>query len=172
MHKILKKVVLLVLLATASVHAQETKPTKQIVVKGDITKVFTITQETIKKANVVAIPDVVITNHLGEPRKTLTKLKGVLLKDLLAKEVIYTVESPKYYSEYYFIFEAADGYKVVYSWNELFNSETGNHVFLITSVDGKNSSEMDDSILTLCTTDKKTGRRHVKFLKTITVQRV
>ena len=75
-------------------------------------------------------------------------------------------------SEYYFVFAASDGYKVVYSWNELFNTSVGESVYLVTEKDGKTITEMDDSILVVSTKDFKTGRRNVKGLASIAVMRV
>ncbi len=101
-----------------------------------------------------------ITNHLGEPRKTLQGLEGIRVRDLLELKE----DNPKLFSEFYFTFKAADDYKVVFSSNELFNSPTGDQVFIITSRDGKKLEEMEDRILVISSSDFKTGRRHLKFL--------
>lgn len=115
--------------------------------------------------------DVVITNHLGEPRGISKQLEGVLVKDLL-KDLELKEESPKRFSEFYFTFVAIDNYKVVYSWNEIFNSPTGDNLFLITAKDGKKLKDMDERILILTSTDLKTGRRYIKRLSKILVERV
>ena len=78
-------------------------------------------------------------------------------------------KSPKVLSEFYFKCIASDGYTVVYSWNELYNTETGNNSFLIAEKDGKKINEIDGSILMLCNTDFKTGRRYVKRLSKIEI---
>ncbi|MBX2897892.1 MAG: hypothetical protein KF763_20790 [Cyclobacteriaceae bacterium] len=125
----------------------------------------------IEKYPTKTIGDVVITNHLGEPRGTAEQLTGVLVKDLL-KDLELKEESPKRFSEFYLTFVAVDNYKVVYSWNEIFNSSTGDNLFLITSRDGKKLKDMDERILILTPTDFKTGRRHIKGLSKILVERV
>lgn len=43
------------------------------------------------------IADVTITNHMGEPRGTATKLTGILVKDLL-KDLELQEQSPKLFS--------------------------------------------------------------------------
>jgi len=101
----------------------------------------------------VKIDDVIITNHMGEQRSTAKNMKGVLLKDLLDK-LEFDAESPKVLSEFYLTIIATDNYKVVFSWNELSNTETGNHVYVIMSP-----------------TDFKTGRRNVKGVRQIIVGR-
>lgn len=161
------------LLAIIPVYSQ----TKENVASTDF---FTITgaveQEQIiriadlQKLPAVMLEDVVITNHLGEPRGTAKGLKGVKVKDVLVSEAIRS-ESPKALSEFFLTFIATDGYTVVFSWNELFNSPTGDHCYLITERDGKALAEMPDRILVITTTDFRTGRRHIKGLQKIVVAR-
>lgn len=74
-----------------------------------------------------AIDSIVITNHLGERRSSLKKVKAVLLKDILDKVEI-DAENHKLLSEYYLVCIASDNYKVVFSWNEIFNSDVGKSV--------------------------------------------
>lgn len=147
---------------------RKVEPTSSVIVKGTVKTEFVITEEKIKAANQLDIPDIVITNHKGEIKDTAKDLRGVLLIDLL-KELDIPINKPKELSEYYFNFIASDGYKVVFSWNELFNSPTGKAIFIVTSKNGKVLSEMDDKILLLCTSDIQSGRRHVKGLKEIVV---
>ena len=112
-----------------------------------------------------------LLNHAGEKRSTLNNLKGVLLKDVLEK-LEYETPGPRELSEFYFTIIASDQYKVVYSWNELFNSPTGNTVYLIIEKEGVSIDKMEDAILLVNTSDFKTGRRHVKAVSQIIVSRV
>lgn len=148
-----------------------TAVSEALLVTGEVQQELRFGLADLEKLPAQPIPDVVITNHLGQPKGTATQLKGVLLKDLL-QTLKLKEESPKRYSEFFFTFIAADQYKVVYSWNEIFNSPTGLHVYLITSKAGKPLATMDDRILVLTTTDFKTGRRHIKGLSRIVVSRV
>jgi len=144
--------------------------TNEFVVTGQIKKEIKFTLADIEKYTSKPIADVVITNHLGEPRRIAKQLSGILVKDIL-KEMELSEESPKRFSEFYFTFIAVDNYKVVYSWNEIFNSPTGDNLFLITSQDGKKIKDMAERILILTPTDFKTGRRHIKGLSKIVVGR-
>lgn len=116
------------------------------------------------------IADVPITNHAGEPRGIAKNLKGFPVK-LLFEGVEFDSPSPKFLSEFYLIFEATDGYRVVFSWNELFNNPLSDQVYIISAMDGKNMEEMEEGILLLSPSDTRTGRRHVKNLSKIIVQR-
>ena len=97
-------------------------------------------------------------------------MKAVLLKDILDK-VELDSETPKVLSEYFLVCIASDNYKSVFSWNEIFNSPTGNSVYIITSVDGNPASTLDSRIALVSPKDQMTGRRYVKGLQKIVVER-
>ena len=165
-------VALLLFLLPTSLFAQgQIKVTSSFTISGEVFSPLTVSVMDLKKWKEVAIGDLVITNHSGEKKSEAKGLKGILLKDILQTVEIKS-ENPKVLSEYYFVFTASDGYKVVYSWNELFNTSVGESVYLVTEKNGKSIIEMDDSILVVSTKDFKTGRRNVKGLSSIAVMRV
>src|SRR5882762_11354410 len=164
-------IALLFVLLPASFFAQgQIKVTSSFTISGEVFSPLTVSVVGLKKWKEVAVGDLVITNHLGEKKSEAKGLKGILLKEILQTVEIKS-ENPKVLSEYYFVFTASDGYKVVYSWNELFNTTVGESVYLITEKNGKSITEMDDSILVVSTKDFKTGRRNVKGLASIEVMR-
>ena len=117
------------------------------------------------------IDSVIITNHLKGRKSTLKKVKGVRLKDILAKIEI-DAENLKVLNEYYFVFIATDNYKVVFSWNEIFNNNSGKSFYIITGQGAKPASALDSHIAIICPGDENTGRRYIKGLQKITVERV
>ena len=169
----MKKYILIFLLAASTFTWAQTKitPTNQFTITGKIKAELKFTLADINTYPVVAIKNVTLTNHLGETKGDIQNIKGVALKPLLEK-IDFLTEKPKELSQFYLTFVASDGYKIVYSWNELFNSETGNNLFIITEKDGKKLNDIEDRILTITTTDFKTGRRYVKALDKIIVGRV
>ena len=166
----MKKVLFLSFCLISFIAIGQTKVTSSFTISGEVFTTLTVSVMDLKKWKDVAIGDLVITNHLGEVKSEANGLKGVLLKEILQTAEIKS-ESPKVLSEYYFVFTASDGYKVVYSWNELFNTSVGESVYLVTEKNGKTITEMDDSILVVSTKDYKTGRRNVKGLSSIVVMR-
>src|SRR5258706_4343378 len=142
-------------------NAKQMKVTSAFTVSGEVFSPLTVSVMDLKKWKEVSIGDLVITNHLGEKKSEAKGLKGILLKEIIQTIEIKS-ESPKVLSEYYFVLVATDGYKVVYSWNELFNTLVGDSVYLVTEKNGKIITEMDASILIVSTKDFKTGRRNVK----------
>lgn len=144
--------------------------TNQIEITGLVKKNITITLKDIEARSSKDIPDMTITNHKGEARSELKQIKGVLVRDLL-KDVELKEDNLKLFSEFYFTFVASDKYKVVYSWNEIFNSPTGDNLYIVTSVDGEPLQDMHNRILVITPTDFKTGRRYIKCLSKIVVNR-
>lgn len=125
-----------------------------------------ITFDDLKEFKKHTIKSLKITNHLKEYKSTLENTNGVLLRDVLSK-VSFKEKSPKVLSEYYIVCIAEDNYKVVFSWNEIFNTTVGDNALLITDA----KDRPNDGISTLSPTDFATGRRYVKNLKTIQLKK-
>ncbi len=148
---------------------EKVNPTDTLKISGRIKneKIFTLSDlDAYPKNN---IEDLVITNPKGETKGTAKNIKGVLLKTVLEK-IELQADKPKELNEFYFVFIASDGYKVVFSWNEIFNTETGNNLYIITEMDGKKIKEMDQRILLAATRDFITGRRYIKGLQNIIIE--
>ncbi len=94
----------------------------------------------------------------------------VSLRSILANTTI-PVESPRLLSECYFVVQAADGYKVVFSWNEIFNNDLGKSVYVIIERAGAKNAKFEEQIAVISPSDTMTGRRFVKGVEKITVKR-
>lgn len=158
-------------MAAQSVAQKSVAPTESFIVEGNVKQSQTFTFSDLAVLPVVKIDSLVITNHLLERKSSLKNIKGVLLKDILGKLTIGQA-NPKLLSEYYFVCIASDNYKVVFSWNEIFNNETGKHVLLITELDGKQGTGMNNRMALISALDEATGRRYVKGLQKIIIERV
>ncbi len=146
-------------------------PADELQIMGKITKAVTFTLTDLTSIPSQPIQDLNIVNHKGEDKGKATGLKGFLLKTLFDK-ITFVYDKPKELNEFYFIFVATDGYKVVFSWNEIFNTEVGNSLFVITEKDGKTMTTMEDRIVVVSASDLKIGRRYIKGLSKIIVNKV
>lgn len=164
----MKKIALIILFLGLTANAQVSKT---ISVTGNIVKPITVNFTDFKNYASQSIDSLVILNHKQEYKSTLKKLKGVLLKDVLSKAE-FTVNSPKVLSEFYIVCVADDGYKVVFSWNEIFNSLTGDKALILTEINGNSTISQKEGIILVTPTDKATGRRYVKNLSKITIHQV
>lgn len=158
----------LLVLCSVWLHAQDTKSLDIITPDN---KKSTLTFEKLKGFTSLSLDSLRIYNHAGEYRSTLKGKKGALLKDVLT-DVAFGEESPKVLSEYYIVCVAADGYKVVLSWNELFNTYIGESVLVVTNIKAATNGEQEDELALLSPRDIATGRRYVKQLQTINILRV
>lgn len=165
----MKNLVFIFLFATTIAYGQNV--TISVKVEGRIKnpKVFSFAE--LKKMPMVHIDSLQLYNHMMVPRSMVRNIKGVLLKDLL-KDIEFDAASPKDLSEYYITCVAADNYKAVFSWNEIFNSPTGDKVMVAIEHNGASAAVDKEGLLLVTPTDRATGRRHVKELNRIIIQRV
>jgi len=98
--------------------------TDHIQISGLVDSSFSISFETIARQKAVKLGHFKVISHSGAFKKEYRRLSGVPLLPILEKVKI-TAQNPKELSEYYFVMSASDGYRVVFSWNELFNTPIG-----------------------------------------------
>ena len=146
-------------------------PTSTIRDFGEIENETTITLESLENMKQESVAEQLIYNHNGEVKDTLNNMKGVSLKEALS-QVKFKYEKPKELNEFYFVFAASDGYRVVFSWNEIYNTEVGNFVFFITEMKGKKMQDLDQRMVLLSAKDIKSGRRYIKCLQSIEIRRL
>ncbi|HCL06129.1 MAG TPA: molybdopterin-binding protein [Chitinophagaceae bacterium] len=121
--------------------------------------------------NSISFDSIVVYNHLVVRKSVLKKVKGVLLKDIISK-ASFDISDPKPLSRYYITCIASDGYKVVFSWNEIFNSAIGKELIVITEADGVKANVLPQRIAIVSPADIATGRRYVHGLQKVVVERV
>ena len=148
-----------------------TEQTNDFTIFGLVENPISITYADILTKEAVNIGNFKVTNHTVEFRKEYNNVKGVRLIDLM-QDLKIKEANPKLLSEFYFVLKASDNYSVVASWNELFNTEIGNSFYIVVEADGKSQQDSNSNILLICTKDFKTGRRHIKGLKSIEVRRI
>lgn len=156
---------------SASAQKENIPTTENFSIEGKVKKSLAVSLADLSSYKSYSVDSIVITNHLGERRSSMKKVKGVLLKDILDKVEI-DAENHKVLSEYYFVCTASDNYKVVFSWNEIFNSDVGKSVYIITGQDGNWAYVLDNRIALVSFKDHMTGRRYVKGLQKIVIERI
>ncbi|MEN2402159.1 molybdopterin-dependent oxidoreductase [Flavobacterium sp. MC2016-06] len=137
-------------------------------VKGEVEFALQLSVDSLKKMNVATIDNLKITGKNGEVKKENKTCKGVLLKDILEKAKIKQTDHKD--RNFYIVARASDDYKATFSWAEIFNSPTGENVYVLFEENGKPIKDGDMTIISK--TDIKTGPRHVKWLKSIEVYKV
>jgi tRNA U34 2-thiouridine synthase MnmA/TrmU len=168
----MKNLIIAFVLASSSLYAQRTvTPSESLKIEGKIKTEKTFSISDLDAFPKITIPDQTLYNHKGEVKSSVKNMKGVLLKTVL-ESTEFDYEKPKELNEFYFVFVATDGYKVVFSWNEIYNTEAGNNFYIITEMDGKKLNDLEQRIPFISTADLKSGRRYIKALEKIQVKRI
>ena len=107
----------------------------------------------------------------GRTINELDSITGVLLRDILSKAII-VAPAHNDVKKMIIIASASDGYKVVFSWSEIFNSPVGDGVIVFYESQGKPLGDDVGKIALVSTKDIKTGPRRVKWLKEIEVRKI
>lgn len=163
---------IIALLINSASFAQKTiKTTDSLVITGKVKNPTTFTLADLDTFLKVPIKAPITYNQQGEPRDSLTGMRGIPLKSLL-QSIKFDSDEKKYFNEFYFVFVASDEYRVVFSWNEIYTSEAGNNFFIVTEIDGKKLKDMEQRIYFISNADSKRGNRRIKGLKTIDVRQI
>ena len=149
-------------------NAQESE---QFTVSGKVAQQLTFNLNSFKNYQLYSQDSIVVYNHLLQRKSCIKNVKGVLLKDVLSAIEIVTT-SPKKLSEYYIVCSATDGYRVVFSWNELFNTKNGNNVMVLINFDTNPIKPQKGNIAIIAPNDEATGRRFLKALNKITILQI
>ena len=162
----------LFVLLCLTINAQrDVQPTENIVIDGKVKIKTTFSLASIDTFQTVTIDFLFINNHRGEIKDTLKNVKGVPLKSIL-NSTVFDYNKPKELNGFYFVLTASDGYKAVLSWNEVYHSESGSNLFIVTEINGDKNNNLSDRILLIATNDLKSGRKYIRGLNRIEVKQI
>jgi hypothetical protein len=130
-----------------------------------------LTVDDLRKFPSQQIAEITITRQSGADAGKLQNVKGVRLRDILDQAKIVTQDHNDV-KKMVIIATASDGYKAVFSWNELFNSSSGDGALVYFEKDGKPLGDDEGRIAMISSKDTRTGPRHVKWLQSIEVKKI
>jgi DMSO/TMAO reductase YedYZ molybdopterin-dependent catalytic subunit len=133
-------------------------------VDGLVDQPTTFTVDDLRKLDA---KDVELVSEAGAARQ----YHGVLLRDVLAA-CKPTAKGRFDLRRSYIVARAADGYVVVYSWGEIFNSAIGDRVLVAYEEGGTPLPDGEGRIALVSGGDLRSGPRHVKWLESIAMRRV
>lgn len=139
-----------------------------LTVSGGVQHALTVDAASLRKR----APQQIVTLQLpGKDGGAPSVLRGVRLRDLLDEAAIASTDHNTV-KKLAIIAGASDGYKVVFSWSELFNSPLGDGVLVVFERDGKPLSQDEGPLALISAHDLKTGPRHVKWLQAVEVRQI
>lgn len=104
----------------------------------------------------------------GDPKGSIGSCRGVLLENVISlAEVIKEEHNDT--KKMYIVISAEDGYKVVFSWQEIFNTPIGGGVMILIEKNGRSLCEEDGDLELVSAEDYYTGSRYVRRLRKIEV---
>jgi len=109
------------------------------------------------------------TRAAGASERAPRKYVGVLLRDVL-NQVKLREPEPRGLRKSLVVAVARDGYKVVFSWAELYLTPIGDSVYVVYERDGAPLLPAEGPIALVSLADKSPGPRHVKWLQGIDVR--
>lgn len=145
--------------------------TDKITVSGAVEHTLVLSVDDLRKFPQQQSGDISLQRQSGADAGKLEKLKGVLLRDILQQAAVVSHDHNDV-KKLAVIAGASDGYKVVYSWSEIFNSPLGDGIIVYYEKDGAPLADSEGHIAMISAKDTRTGPRHVKWLQTITVKKV
>lgn len=145
--------------------------THSITVTGTVEHTLKLGVDDLRKFPPQQVGDLPVVCQTGASVGKLENLRGVLLKDILEKAVVVS-KSHNDVKKMAVIAGASDGYKVVFSWSEIFNSPLGEGVIVFYERDGLPLADDEGRIAMVSAKDIRTGPRHVKWLQSIEVRKI
>ena len=145
--------------------------TEKLTVSGLVEHPLTLNVADLRQFPLQRIGEEGVVSREGKTEHTLKNVSGVRLRDILAKAKIVSHDHNDV-KKIAIIVSASDGYKAVFSWNELFNSSLGDGVLVFFEENGKPLDDSEGRLALLSAKDTKTGPRYVKWLQGISVVKI
>lgn len=142
-----------------------------LAVRGAVEHPLSLSVDDLRAFPPQQLAEVMLTRQNGASAGKLENLKGVRLADLINKAVL-VVHDHNDIKKMIVVATATDGYRVVFSWSEIFNSPAGDGMVVYFEKDGQPLGADEGRIAMVSTKDTKTGPRHVKWLQTLEVRLV
>lgn len=145
--------------------------TTELSVSGLVLKPQKFSVAKLQELNATQIKQMEMVCGSGETKESGVTYKGVKLIDILDKAVV-NVEEKHGRNKLYIVASGSDGYKVLFSYQELNNSPIGDKVVVFYEKNGKEVPDNEGKIGLISANDTKTGPRHIKWLKSIEVLKI
>ncbi|CAG0967589.1 hypothetical protein MTYP_01078 [Methylophilaceae bacterium] len=145
--------------------------TQSITVSGAVEHALILSVDDLRQFPQHQVGEVSLVCQSGANVGKLENFKGVRLRDILERAVV-KIAGHNDVKKMVIIASASDGYKVVFSWSEVFNSPIGESVMVFFEKDGLPLADDEGRIAMVSAKDIRTGPRHVKWLQDLEVRKI
>ncbi|MES2959482.1 MAG: substrate-binding domain-containing protein [Pseudomonadota bacterium] len=137
-------------------------------IDGDVRQTLSLGAAQLRSFDAAAQRSYKLTREAnGQQRETT--LRGVALRALLERAALAERDRLDW-RKTVVVVSARDGYRVVFSWPELFNMEAGSAVMVAYERDGQALADSEGPLTLEAPGDTRTGPRHVRWLERIEVR--
>ncbi len=137
-------------------------------ITGRLREALVISCEQLCAMETEEVEDIAVNCGEGDPVGKIASMKGVLLENLLAKASVRK-EDHNDTKKMFIVAKASDGYKAVFSWQEIFNTPIGGGVMVLIEKNGKPLCGAGGGLELISLQDYYSGPRYVKMLESIEV---
>jgi hypothetical protein len=137
-------------------------------VTGRVQKPLVLSMEELTAMETEVLEDLFIVCGSGDPKGCIGSCRGVLLEDVVRMAEVLREEHDDT-KKMFLVASAEDGYKVVFSWQEIFNTPVGGGVLILLEKDGKPLGQEPGRVDLISSQDYFMGSRYVKGLTKIEV---
>lgn len=138
---------------------------------GKVRRPLVLSMEQLREMDVEEAKDVALYCGDGAPRGRIQSCRGVVLEDIIRRAEVIK-EDHNDTKKMFIVASAFDGYKVVFSWQEIFNSPVGGGVMVLVERDGVRLGAESGGMELISVQDFFTGARYVRGLETVEVLQV
>ncbi|HXX83687.1 MAG TPA: molybdopterin-dependent oxidoreductase [Casimicrobiaceae bacterium] len=147
---------------------------QSLAVRGNVKLELNLSIKDLKEFPVQRLEDARVVREAGsrstEP-EIARRYTGCLLRDVLDRAK--PIEKNRYdLRKSIVVVTAADGYRAVFSWAELYVSPIGDGVLVVYERDGRPLPDSEGPLALVSLNDTRPGPRHVKWLRSIEVRLV
>jgi len=143
-------------------------PARSLTISGGVATPLSIDADALGKRPAAQVAKLQLPGKEGGKP---SELAGIRLRDLLDEAKIVTADHNTV-KKLAIVATATDGYKVVFSWSELFNSPVGDGVLVLFARDGKPLGSEEGPLALISGKDLRMGPRHVKWLQSVEVRQI
>jgi DMSO/TMAO reductase YedYZ molybdopterin-dependent catalytic subunit len=137
-------------------------------VSGRVKAPLVVSMENLRGMESEELKDLPIYCGTGTPKGIIGRCRGVLLENVIRRaEVIRDGHDDT--KKMFVVAIAADGYKAVFSWQEIFNTPIGGGIMILIERDGRPLDGKNGGPELISAEDYYTGSRYIKRLKDIQV---
>jgi DMSO/TMAO reductase YedYZ molybdopterin-dependent catalytic subunit len=157
-----------VVLVAATAASAADPVSEQVVVSGPVKTPLTLRVDDLRAFPAADIQTASVMHRMGKD-ETASTVRGVRLGAVLDRAGFVGSDQNEW-KHTVVLATATDGYQVVFSWSELFNTEVGAGALLVFERDGQPLADREGRIALVSTKDTRAGPRSVRSLARIEVR--